>query len=326
MRAQVEIAARLEEKYKQSERRKRASEEKRRQEYEEKCSTLQSAPQKRSQESVEPREDVWCEEVHERSEGAVSRHQQRRYEVEVPEVLICQEVSEPEPEEDREVHTLELQQSLKAGAKHVQEPSNKYITCYVCARQFSMRSFPVHEKSCRSKLEAQIRLLPEDQKKALPSRPSAIEAIFPPLKTSSTRRGGGEDLSSESSSEEDNTQAWGAPPALPSHVEAPRKRSTTPRKGASAYKGPVTIACYLCDKQFSIKSLEVNKPNNLISRIPTPHGNHLTLNANLRYMKNHAARPQSSLMLSKHQRRVRNLTSFQAVLQLWTSFGRVRVV
>ena len=48
----------------------------------------------------------------------------------------------------------------------------KMLLCYICGKEFGSKSLAIHEPQCAAKFEAEQALLPEGQRKGLPSRPS----------------------------------------------------------------------------------------------------------------------------------------------------------
>ena len=49
-----------------------------------------------------------------------------------------------------------------------------FLTCYICGRDFGSASLAIHEPQCMKKWEAQMDLLPPDQRRPRPVKPEVI--------------------------------------------------------------------------------------------------------------------------------------------------------
>ena len=50
----------------------------------------------------------------------------------------------------------------------------KFVFCYICGRQFTDASLPIHEPQCLEKWDVQNNLLPRGQRRPRPKKPEAL--------------------------------------------------------------------------------------------------------------------------------------------------------
>ncbi|XP_050402830.1 zinc finger protein 474 [Patella vulgata] len=173
-------------------------------------------------------------------------------------------------------------------AKNQKEPPKKqqaprFVLCYICGRQFGTQSIAIHEPKCLEKWKAENKQLPKEQRRPLPKKPEVIGSS-----------NGTVDYNAM------NDAAWQAaqsnlvpcpncgrtfnPDRLQVHLRACKPKDgsspavqTTPsgssnvgsvtgssfggkQRDASPEKGPRTLVCYICGREFGTKSLPIHEP------------------------------------------------------------------
>ena len=63
--------------------------------------------------------------------------------------------------------------TLKGAGKQPRGP--RFVTCYICGRDFGSASIAIHEPQCMKKWEAEMDALPPEQRRPRPVRPSVSE-------------------------------------------------------------------------------------------------------------------------------------------------------
>ena len=60
------------------------------------------------------------------------------------------------------------------GSRMKQQRVPKFVFCYICGRQFTDASLPIHEPQCLKKWEIQNRKLPPSERRPLPRKPESL--------------------------------------------------------------------------------------------------------------------------------------------------------
>ncbi|ESP01248.1 hypothetical protein LOTGIDRAFT_157421 [Lottia gigantea] len=173
-----------------------------------------------------------------------------------------------------------VSKNQKPAPKKPQAP--RFVLCYICGRQFGTQSIDIHEPQCLEKWKKENSQLPKEQRRKLPKKPEGI-----------TTNGGPVDY------EAMNEAAWQAsqanlatcpncartfnPDRLAVHLRACKPKDGGPQpatstnsdvggvKGSnfnggstkrdpSPQKGPRTLVCYICGREFGTKSLQIHEP------------------------------------------------------------------
>ena len=58
-----------------------------------------------------------------------------------------------------------------------QSRAPKFVFCYICGRQFTDASLPIHEPQCLQKWEVQNDQLPKSERRPRPKKPEAIGSM-----------------------------------------------------------------------------------------------------------------------------------------------------
>uniref|UniRef100_A0A2C9JJT7 C2HC/C3H-type domain-containing protein n=1 Tax=Biomphalaria glabrata TaxID=6526 RepID=A0A2C9JJT7_BIOGL len=156
-------------------------------------------------------------------------------------------------------------------------PGSNFIFCYICGRQFTKASIGIHEPQCLEKWKIENDKLPREHRRPLPKKPEILKA------------GGSYDV------EAANEAAWQAsqanlvpcpncgrtfnPDRLQVHLRAckpkpgsmpiqetnnnslvDKSNSGSKSREESPQRGPKTVICYICGREFGTKSISIHEP------------------------------------------------------------------
>lgn len=143
------------------------------------------------------------------------------------------------------------------------------VICYICGREFGTKSISIHEPQCLDKWKVQNNQLPKEQRRPLPKKPETIG-------TGSTTREKLNEAAYQSAQSNlvpcQNCGRTFAPDRLVVHQRACKPKASTsraafsdtkespPPKPPPAVRGPPTVVCYICGREFGSKSISIHEP------------------------------------------------------------------
>ena len=168
----------------------------------------------------------------------------------------------------------------KSPPKAIVPPGPKFVLCYICGQKFGTKSISIHEPQCLEKWKIENDNLPKGQRRPVPQKPEAIGGT------------GKYDMDAR------NEAAWKcaqsqlipcencgrtfAPDRLTVHQRACRPKGggakgeagatsgmsvggvavsgTKPGRDTSPLRGPKTVICYICGREFGTKSISIHEP------------------------------------------------------------------
>ncbi|XP_005091781.1 zinc finger protein 474 [Aplysia californica] len=191
-----------------------------------------------------------------------------------------QNEKKPEKMEREGTYTAPTQ---KGPPKRRGPPGSNFVFCYICGRQFTTASIGIHEPQCLEKWKNENNKLPREQRRPLPKKPEIIQS------------GGKYDVQAANEAAWQASQANLAPcpncgrtfnpDRLQVHLRAckpkpganpssstPESNSTMSTKGVAtgtsvssksqdtSQRGPRTVICYICGREFGTKSISIHEP------------------------------------------------------------------
>eukprot|EP01135_Chromosphaera_perkinsii_P010405 Nk52_evm77s2118 gene=Nk52_evmTU77s2118 len=150
----------------------------------------------------------------------------------------------------------------------------KFVICYICGREFTTASLPIHEPQCEKKFLDQQQLLPKEQRRKLPKKPEAAASSNIDI-----QRQAAEEAQQATLAPCPHCGRTFNPERLPVHL-----RSCKPSAGSKPVKGkepspvasgaglptethfsktvkkPNLVVCYICGREFTSKSLPIHEP------------------------------------------------------------------
>ncbi|KAK3610253.1 hypothetical protein CHS0354_022316 [Potamilus streckersoni] len=173
----------------------------------------------------------------------------------------------------------------KSPPKAKVPPGPKFILCYICGQKFGSKSIDIHEPQCLEKWKVENDKLPKHQQRPLPKKPEVVGGT------------GTYDIDAMNEAAWKSSQAQLIPCENCGRKFAPdrlqvHKRACKPKEGAastlgtkntngstktseggsegtgksmpgrdpSPQRGPKTLVCYICGREFGSKSLPIHEP------------------------------------------------------------------
>ena len=160
--------------------------------------------------------------------------------------------------------------------KAIVPPGPKFVLCYICGQKFGSKSIAIHEPQCLEKWKVENDRLPKGQRRPVPKKPEAA------VGTGKYDVDAMNDAAWKSSQAQlipcDNCGRTFAPERLAVHQRAckPKDGSAAkddylgptgtipagnkPGRNASPQRGPKTVICYICGREFGSKSIGIHEP------------------------------------------------------------------
>jgi hypothetical protein len=165
----------------------------------------------------------------------------------------------------------------------------RFVTCYICGRDFGSASIAIHEPQCMKKWEAEMDALPPEQRRPRPVRPSVSEgasleerneaaqqsheAVLSPCphcgRTFNSDRlvvhlrscGGKHGTSKPVHGKQPPQQLHGDVDARAAETCVPAGKTRAPHKGATKPpRGLRFVTCYICGRDFGSASIAIHEP------------------------------------------------------------------
>ncbi|XP_059158370.1 zinc finger protein 474-like isoform X2 [Physella acuta] len=162
-------------------------------------------------------------------------------------------------------------------------PGSNFVFCYICGRQFTTASIGIHEPQCLEKWKIENDKLPKEHRRPLPKKPEILKA------------GGAYDVQAANEAAWQASQAnlvpcpncarTFNPDRLAVHLRACKPKSGTTgtnqstnnsnsgktamesttklkekNRDESPQRGPRTVICYICGREFGTKSISIHEP------------------------------------------------------------------
>ena len=166
-------------------------------------------------------------------------------------------------------------QSTPRKSKPPEQPG--FVLCYICGQKYGSKSITIHEPQCLEKWKKENAQLPKGQRRPLPKKPEVLQS------------GGSYDVNAMNDAAWQSSQAQLIPcencgrrfasDRLPVHQRSckPKPGQAPPAnamnstnnsdnsamsgtKANSPERGPRTVVCYICGREFGTKSLPIHEP------------------------------------------------------------------
>ena len=169
----------------------------------------------------------------------------------------------------------------KSPPKSIVPPGPKFVLCYICGQKFGTKSITIHEPQCLDKWKIENDKLPKSQRRPVPKKPEMVGG------TGKYDVDAMNDAAWKSAQSQlipcENCGRTFAPDRLAVH-----QRACKPKNGAakgdtpgtangnsfggisgsgiksgretSPQRGPRTVICYICGREFGTKSLPIHEP------------------------------------------------------------------
>ena len=181
----------------------------------------------------------------------------------------------------------------KSPPKSIVPPGPKFVLCYICGQKFGSKSVAIHEPQCLEKWKIENDKLPKGQRRPIPRKPEAvggggkydIDAMndaawksaqsqlipcencgrtFAPDRLSVHKRAcKPKDGSSAKDAGTSGTNTDSKPKDGSSAKDAGTSGTNTDSKSGrdvSPQRGPKTVICYICGREFGSKSISIHEP------------------------------------------------------------------
>ncbi|KAI3379910.1 hypothetical protein SNEBB_006182 [Seison nebaliae] len=154
-------------------------------------------------------------------------------------------------------------------------PAPRAVICYICGRDFSKASLPIHEPQCLKKWQVENSKLPKHLRRPKPTKPN----IFPSIPSDSHNdRQRMNEMAYESAKAQlipcAGCKRTFAPERLPIHERGCKSYKqlnfgpSDENSPHTAYKRPSkpppgkpqTVVCYICGREFGTKSIGIHEP------------------------------------------------------------------
>lgn len=148
----------------------------------------------------------------------------------------------------------------------------KSVICYICGRQFGTASIGIHEPKCMEKWKAENNQLPREQRRPPPKKPEVAAGASVSEQNEAAWQSAQQSLAAC-----ENCGRTFNPDRLAVHQRACKPKGgggSKPGPGAinsggsssslsqdpPPQRGPRTVVCYICGREFGTKSLPIHEP------------------------------------------------------------------
>lgn len=157
--------------------------------------------------------------------------------------------------------------------KAIVPPGPKFVLCYICGQKFGTKSVAIHEPQCLEKWKVENDKLPKGQRRPLPRKPGAVGGSgkynMDAMNEAAWKSSQAQLIPCE------NCGRTFAPDRLPVHQRACKPKDGSGAKEAnssdtatgqkserdvSPQRGPKTVICYICGREFGSKSISIHEP------------------------------------------------------------------